>query len=754
MSAAMSAAATTGDEIIVAPGTYNEAIDFAGKSVVLRSSDGAEATTLSGIGLSTSILRCVASAPDTMSCGIVGFTLTKGGVGTLHSSSVAAGGAIYASGGVELTVEACHFIHNTVSSPIIAPSFHGAGIFANNPKSLIVRGCTFEQNTIEAGGAGGAITVVETIPSSVMLSDCLFIANAAEWGGAVAIGSSVPGSTVCSVERCVFRSNVSTQSGGAIQLSCNAPLGRKLSVTQSTFESNVAAGRGGAVNSSYADLIVKMSEFVANASAGGGAINLEESSEGSTFEQCAFIDNKAASSFDGNGGALKLDHGIHTLANLVFRNNSATMSGGAVDSFRASLRCTNSVFVANHADSRGSGLNVRWFGMTEHPYVGSKIMNCVVLNNTCGSSGGAAVDAVNVGVVRITNCVLRGNTNLDGAANVVGFINPGWTLVSHSNVDGGVAGGCAVDSNFDLDPCFMDAEQGDYHLRAGSPCIDRGAPWDLLMSDVNADIDGNARMLDSDGDGLAWPDVGVDEVDGVEGKVSKVAPRLLAFWHFNETLPAPVGSDVGSAQIDTTGWPSPLSYFPANGAHYDLNRLWDIPPGSVLKLPQAAVGVHVDFRVSMEGRAGLVFSAQMSYTETTPPMQIAWEWSADGSAFAPVPPSNVPMSYGIALRVVDFRNIEPLNGASEVVLRARVVSVGQNTFGQVPALYFDNVRIDATPIEDLPSSDLNQDSRVDGSDLGILLSAWGACEGCAADLDGDGAVNGADLGWLLGQWSP
>ncbi len=51
------------------------------------------------------------------------------------------------------------------------------------------------------------------------------------------------------------------------------------------------------------------------------------------------------------------------------------------------------------------------------------------------------------------------------------------------------------------------------------------------------------------------------------------------------------------------------------------------------------------------------------------------------------------------------------------------------------------------------NSDLNGDGIVDGADLGLLLGAWGLCEGCAEDLTGDGTVDGADLGVLLGAWT-
>ena len=46
--------------------------------------------------------------------------------------------------------------------------------------------------------------------------------------------------------------------------------------------------------------------------------------------------------------------------------------------------------------------------------------------------------------------------------------------------------------------------------------------------------------------------------------------------------------------------------------------------------------------------------------------------------------------------------------------------------------------------------DLNGDDRVDGADLGLMLSQWGS-DG-SADINGDGSVDGADLGLLLSAW--
>ena len=49
--------------------------------------------------------------------------------------------------------------------------------------------------------------------------------------------------------------------------------------------------------------------------------------------------------------------------------------------------------------------------------------------------------------------------------------------------------------------------------------------------------------------------------------------------------------------------------------------------------------------------------------------------------------------------------------------------------------------------------DLNVDGIVDGADLAMLLSSWGACADCPEDINQDGEVDGADLAYVLGYWT-
>lgn len=54
------------------------------------------------------------------------------------------------------------------------------------------------------------------------------------------------------------------------------------------------------------------------------------------------------------------------------------------------------------------------------------------------------------------------------------------------------------------------------------------------------------------------------------------------------------------------------------------------------------------------------------------------------------------------------------------------------------------------PLEDPCPEDLNDDGKVDGADLGLLLSAWGTSK---YDVDGNGdGIDGGDLGLMLSAW--
>ena len=162
-------AASPGDQIEVAAGTYYEAINFIGKAIRLYSSGGQAVTFIDATGLDSPVVTCVSGeGADTI---LEGFTIT-GGAGTQTPLGKWGGGMYnYAS---SPTVINCTFFHNTPQA--------GGGGMANVGSSPTVTDCTFSDNTAGAGGGmfNGELGVVSSEPR---VSNCVFIRNAAAWGG-------------------------------------------------------------------------------------------------------------------------------------------------------------------------------------------------------------------------------------------------------------------------------------------------------------------------------------------------------------------------------------------------------------------------------------------------------------------------------------------------------------------------------------------------------------------------------------------
>jgi hypothetical protein len=174
--------ASDGDEIIVAPGTYNEAIDLLGKEIILRSSGGAESTIIDAQGENTSVVTC--DSGETNQTLIDGFTLT-GGTGTSNPGGVQ-GGGMYNSAS-DPTVRNCIFIddsaddegggmYNFAANPIVSncvftqcSSTYGAGIY-NTFSTPAFRNCTITNNFTEELTGGGVYNHTGAVP---LLVNCI-----------------------------------------------------------------------------------------------------------------------------------------------------------------------------------------------------------------------------------------------------------------------------------------------------------------------------------------------------------------------------------------------------------------------------------------------------------------------------------------------------------------------------------------------------------------------------------------------------
>ncbi len=166
------------DEIVVAPGTYNEVIDFLGKAITVRSSGGAAVTTITGTGLFGSVVSCTSGeGPSTV---LEGFTIT-GGRGTICGFFSTCGGGMFNLGSSP-TVIACIFIGNSASGSGGAGGVGLGGGMFNNGSTPTVTNCTFTGNSAEFGGG------MYNGFSSPTVTNCTFTENSA-----VKSGGAVPG---------------------------------------------------------------------------------------------------------------------------------------------------------------------------------------------------------------------------------------------------------------------------------------------------------------------------------------------------------------------------------------------------------------------------------------------------------------------------------------------------------------------------------------------------------------------------------
>jgi predicted outer membrane repeat protein len=112
----------------------------------------------------------------------------------------------------------------------------------------------------------------------------------------------------------------------------------------------------------------------------------------------------------------------------------------------------------------------------------TKFANCTFSGNSAAEGG--AIFTENIISATVANCILWGDTpdEIAGATLTVNF----------SDVQGGVRG----PDNIDADPMFIDPPDGDYRLRAGSPCIDAGDNT-AVSAGIRRDLDGNPRFVDA-----------------------------------------------------------------------------------------------------------------------------------------------------------------------------------------------------------------------------------------------------------------
>ena len=255
-------AASPGDTVLVAPGTYTEPTESTpygpsmvvmASGVVLRSAEGPDVTVLDARGEGRTVYIGNAD-PSTR---VEGFTVTGG---------VALGGALYEDHGGGIF---CYHSSPTLIECAVVgnEAFIGGGMAGDHPSAPVMVGCVFEGN-LAIGGEGGGLAFLGS--SAAQIVDCTFAANEAARGGGVQCYVSTPELTDCR-----FLRNRATEAGGAVHIYLGSP-----TLDGCSFWENTAPA-GGAIHARNGSLLGITGCTIARSSStdmvGAGAVSLDGS---------------------------------------------------------------------------------------------------------------------------------------------------------------------------------------------------------------------------------------------------------------------------------------------------------------------------------------------------------------------------------------------------------------------------------------------------------------------------------------------
>jgi hypothetical protein len=300
----------------------------------------------------------------------------------------------------------------------------GGGIYCGDFSSPTIDNCVISENSADEmhGPAfGGGIYSSRGSP---VISSCIIFENRAGRGGygaGISIGSGSP-----VIRECIVSGNV------ARGIYMGSPMYRGY-----FFSGNRIYNKG-----SGSPVIADAGEEIL--SAGGGGIYVGDGSP--LISDCVVFDNKNIGDGSFGGGGIYIGNGNGSITNcIVFRNTICPLIGSGRG---GGIRCscctiTNCTITQNSFDNAPS----EWvYGAGVSCSPAAQIVNTIVWNNS------VEVEEVE-----------------------------GFPVIKYSDIKGGYSG----EGNIDTDPLFADPENDNYHLRAGSPCINTGTSEGAPATDID-----------------------------------------------------------------------------------------------------------------------------------------------------------------------------------------------------------------------------------------------------------------------------
>ncbi|MCD4683914.1 MAG: T9SS type A sorting domain-containing protein [Bacteroidales bacterium] len=573
-------AASTGDTVLVAEGTYYENIRFMGKAITVASEfimdndtshilntimDGSQATDPD-----TSATVMFLNYEDTTSI-LNGFTIT-GGSG-VHSTlyNIRRGGGIFCSNaGAKIMnnrIIENHLIHenkaggagigcqrddgdhwiiirnNNISynsSTTNGVSAYGGGIYASI--NTIIENNVIIYNQCENTGSGfadGGAIEIEQYPDydiNTLIANNLIQHNSIVgykcFGGGIAVNRAKAMVLDNSIK---YNTVIAENNGDGGGIWIDSPLENTKMVNNDITNNSITAGnygRGGGVVfwNPRAEIIMignKVNNNITDAVECRGTGVLFRCNQFPVGEiqvlRNEFIGNLGnINAANCHGGGVCLNDVGDTLVvfdSNRFEGNTAIKGGGILSRRSYNLKLTNNLFINNTASGSGGGLRLYQNATNKKTSLHPQIINNTFYNNFSDYGGGINLYCeTNVPV--IFNNIFWENQAPNYNDIYYDVSGTDTIIVSYNNIDEGeIYGIWNGIGNINEDPLFVDPVSGDFHVHnCLSPCINTGI--DAL------EIDGTwyycpTNDIDNDARPYAntFPDIGADETPCLETSI-------------------------------------------------------------------------------------------------------------------------------------------------------------------------------------------------------------------------------------------
>ncbi|MBI5788085.1 MAG: right-handed parallel beta-helix repeat-containing protein [Candidatus Schekmanbacteria bacterium] len=472
---------------------------------------------------------------------------TNDGDGTVSACAASAGG-VGARKTIQAAINAAAASGDTIS---VAPGTYVETINYSN-KNINVKSSGNALNTIIDGNQNGSVVFFGDNEGPGAILDGFTVRNGStpDGGGGLHFNKE----SEATIKNCIIRDNYAQFGGGIFLKHGINP--RVPTITDCLIVSNASNQDGGGIftdsktNPVFTRCTIRNNDGGSDRDGGGIYTNGDSTP---SFIDCEITSNTTTRY---GGGVFTNGKTEPRFERCIIRNNLGEKNGGgAYASGQSSPLFRNCLIDSNDTTSTGNNFGDGG-GFHCNNFSAARIVNCTIVNNYAYNRGGGLYAKAELNT-KVVNCVFWDNLAVIGIDSIQIKKDGGILSVDYSDIQGGDPYNPGNQypgiNNIKVNPLFVGS--GNYHITAGSPCVDSGTSDTVGYPDLPFDdYDKELRPA-----GLSH-DMGYDEAYCSEG------------WFYQDSD----GDGYGNPAINRCGYAA--GYVTNNLDCNDSN--WNIKPGA------------------------------------------------------------------------------------------------------------------------------------------------------------------------------